>query len=210
MSPAIYRIHTPRLTLMCWSPADAPRLTQAKNASKEHLLPWLPWATLEPSDLDANIALIRGWRAQFDADGDYVYGIFDRDGATVLGGSGLHARIGKGAREIGYWVRVDAINRGIATEAAGALTRVAFEYLGLERVEIHCDVRNVRSAAVPRKLGFIHDGNLRRRAISIDGVFDSMIWTMFADEYPASPAARIPIEAFDVLGQKISSGEVRS
>ena len=31
----------------------------AKNASKEHLLPWMPWAQGEPSDLAANLALIR-------------------------------------------------------------------------------------------------------------------------------------------------------
>ena len=31
-----------------------------------------------------------------------------------------------------------------------------------------------------------------------------MIWTMFADEYPGSPAAQIEIEAFDVLGNKLT------
>jgi RimJ/RimL family protein N-acetyltransferase len=207
MPPTVYRIHTPRLVLRCWSPADAPSLMAAKNTSKEHLLPWMPWAHHEPSDLDANLALIRSWRAQFDTDQDYVYGIFDRAEAGVLGGTGLHARSGKDAREIGYWVRADAINKGIATETAGALTRVGFEFLGLNRIEIHCDVRNVRSAAVPRKLGFVHEGNLRRRAISIDGSFDCMIWTMFADEYPASAAARVEIEAFDALGNRILTSD---
>ena len=94
MVPTVYRIHTPALVLRCWSPADAPRLMAAKNASKEHLLPWMPWAAHEPSDLDENVALIRRWRAEFDADQDYVYGIFDRAEMTVLGGTGLHARSG--------------------------------------------------------------------------------------------------------------------
>ena len=78
MSPTIYRIHTPRLVVRCWEPADAPQLMAAKNASKEHLLPWMPWALGEPSDLAANLALIRAWHAQFDTDQDYVYGIFNR------------------------------------------------------------------------------------------------------------------------------------
>ena len=64
-------------------------------------------------------------------------------------------------------MRVDAINRGVATETAAALTRVGFEFLALDRMEIHCDVRNVRSAAVPRKLGYVHDATLRRRAITL-------------------------------------------
>jgi RimJ/RimL family protein N-acetyltransferase len=203
MPPTVYRIHTPRLVLRCWEPADAPLLMGAKNISKEHLLPWMPWAQGEPSDLAANLALIRTWRAQFDSDQDYVYGIFDRETSAVVGGTGLHQRIGKNAREIGYWVRVEATNRGIATETAAALTKAGFEFMNLERMEIHCDVRNVRSAAVPRKLGYIHDANLRRRSITVGAPADSMVWTMFADEYPASPAARVEIEAFDALGNRI-------
>jgi RimJ/RimL family protein N-acetyltransferase len=205
MPPTVYRIHTPRFVLRCWEPADAPLLMEAKNVSKEHLLPWMPWAQGEPSDLAANLALIRTWRAQFDSDQDYVYGIFDRETAAIVGGTGLHQRIGKSAREIGYWVRVEATNRGIATETAAALTRAGFEFLGLERMEIHCDVRNLRSAAVPRKLGYVHDANLRRRSITVGAPADSMVWTMFADEYPASPAAHVEIEAFDALGNKISN-----
>ncbi len=205
MSQTIYCIRTPRLIVRCWEPADAPSLREAKNTSKEHLLPWLPWALEEPTDLATNLALIRGWRAQFDTDQDYVYGIFDRADGRVLGGAGMHVRIGKRAREIGYWVRADAINRGYATETAAALTRIGFEIMGLERIEIHCDVRNVRSAAVPARLGFVHEANLRRRAISADAPADSMIWTMFADEYPGSPVARVTIEAFDVLGDRVAA-----
>jgi RimJ/RimL family protein N-acetyltransferase len=204
MPPTVYRIHTPRLIVRCWEPVDAPQLMAAKNASKDHLLPWMPWAQGEPSDLAANLALIRAWHAQFDTDQDYVYGIFDRATSAVVGGTGLHERIGKNAREIGYWVCADAINRGIATETAAALTQVGFEFMGLDRMEIHCDVRNVRSAAIPRKLGYVHDGTLRRRAITLGAPGDSMIWTLFADEYPGSPAAQIEIAAFDVLGNKLA------
>lgn len=204
MPSTIYCIRTPRLVVRCWQPADAPLLTEAKNSSKVHLLPWMPWAQAEPSDLPTNLALIRTWRAEFDTDRDYVYGIFDRAEARVLGGAGLHMRSGKNAREIGYWVRADAINRGYATETAAALTRIGFESLGLARIEIHCDVRNVRSAAVPARLGYVHEANLRRRAISIDMAADSMIWTMFADEYPASPAAHVAVEACDALGNRVA------
>jgi RimJ/RimL family protein N-acetyltransferase len=204
MPPTVYRIHTPRLIVRCWEPVDAPQLMAAKNASKDHLLPWMPWAQGEPSDLAANLALIRAWHAQFDTDQDYVYGIFDRATSAVVGGTGLHERIGKNAREIGYWVCAGAINRGIATETAAALTQVGFEFMGLDRMEIHCDVRNVRSAAIPRKLSYVHDGTLRRRAITLGALGDSMIWTLFADEYPGSPAARIEIEAFDVLGNRLA------
>ena len=165
----------------------------------------MPWALGEPSDLAANLALIRAWHAQFDSDQDYVYGVFDRATSTVVGGTGMHERIGKNAREIGYWVSTAAANRGIATETAAVLTKVGFEFMGLDRVEIHCDVRNVRSASIPRKLGYVHEATLRRRAITVGATADSMIWTMFSDEYPGSPAAYIEIEAYDVLGSRLAT-----
>jgi len=82
--------------------------------------------------------------------------MFDPDDGTVVGAIGAHGRIGAGAREIGYWVRANRINRGYATEAAAALVKVAFEIEKLVRIEIHCDPKNLASAAVPRKLGFTH------------------------------------------------------
>jgi RimJ/RimL family protein N-acetyltransferase len=104
-----------------------------------------------------------------------------------------------------YWVRADRINQGIATETAAALTRVAFEADKLDRVEIHCDADNVRSAAVPRKLGFTHEATLRRRKVA-GKVRDTLVWTLLAEEYPSSAAAALPIEAFDAIGRKLHIG----
>ena len=53
--------------------------------------------------------------------------------------------------------------QGLATEVSAALTRVAFEIDQVDRVEIHCEPQNVRSAAVPRKLGYQHEATLARR-----------------------------------------------
>ncbi len=197
-----YRIITPRMVIRCWQPADAPLLKAAIDMSIDHLLSWMPWAQNEPTDLQAKIDLIRRFRGQFDLGQDFVYGIFNADETQVLGGTGLHTRLGSDAREIGYWVRSDRINQGIATETAAALTRIVFEVDRLDRVEIHCDAENVRSAAVPRKLGFTHEATLRKRKVA-GHVRDTMVWTLLADEYPASAAARVEIAASDVIGRTI-------
>lgn len=199
-----YRIHTPRLLLRCWDPADAPRLKEAVDQSLDHLRDWMPWAHDEPQELQQKIERLRQFRGKFDLGQDFVYGIFSRDETRVLGSSGLHTRLGDGAREIGYWIHKDFINQGLATEAAAALTRVAFEIEKVRRVEIHCDPANVRSAAVPRKLGFTHEATLRNRLpFTGDRLLDVMIWTLFAHVYPSTPAARAEIEAFDALGRRI-------
>jgi hypothetical protein len=66
-----YRVHTPRLVIRCWEPADAPLLKAALDASREHLRPWMPWAADGPQRLEAQVSLLRHFRGQFDLDQDY-------------------------------------------------------------------------------------------------------------------------------------------
>jgi RimJ/RimL family protein N-acetyltransferase len=203
LGPA-YRIVTPRLCLRCWHPEDAAGLKAAVDASRDHLSPWMPWAQ-EETTLQAHIDRLRKVRGQFDLGEDFVYGVFSRNESLVLGSSGLHTRVGKLAREIGYWIHVDHIGQGYATETSAALTKVAFEIEGMDRAEIHCDPANLASASIPKKLGYNHEATLHRRLHwSAENVVDSMVWTIFAKEYPQSPAAQLEIQAFDAAGREIS------
>jgi RimJ/RimL family protein N-acetyltransferase len=207
MPPAIpgpaYRIVTARLVIRCYHPADAPLLKEAIDDSLDHLAPWMPWAQ-ESSSLQTTVSLLRTFRGKFDLGQDFVYGIFSADETRCLGGTGLHTRLGPGVREIGYWIRKDSINQGLATETSAALTRVAFEIDEVARVEIHCDPANVRSAAVPRKLGYTHDAILRQRMLRDDGsARDTMIWSLLKSEYPSSPAATAQVTAYDATDRCI-------
>jgi len=199
-----YRIETAGLVIRCWEPKDALLLNAALRVSWEHLSPWMPWARGECPAVEDTAALLRRWRGQFDLDQDYVYGILNKDETLALGSSGLHTRRGPGIREIGYWIHANHINKGYATEVAEALTKVAFEIDAVRLVEIQCLTNNVRSAAVPRKLGYTHEATLTRRIPTGDESFgDAMIWTMLADAYPDSRAARIELRAFDAMGQEL-------
>ena len=102
----------------------------------------MPWAHAHPEPLEATVSLLRQFRASFDGGADFVYGIFEPGEERVLGGGGLHTRVGAGALEIGYWIRADAIRQGFATEAAAALTCVAFELGGVNHVEVHVEPAN--------------------------------------------------------------------
>src|SRR5579862_9391891 len=103
LTAAPYRIVTSRLVLRCYDPADAARLDEAVDSSLDHLRPWMPWAQASTS-LDDTIAILRGFRAQFDSGENAVFGIFSPDESEVWGGSGLHPRDASGGGlEIGYW-----------------------------------------------------------------------------------------------------------
>ena len=71
------------------------------------------------------------------------------------------------------------------------------------RVEIHCDPSNASSAAVPRKLGFTHEATLRNHVLFRETMRDTMIWSLFAGDYPSSPAAEAQIEVYDAAGRPI-------
>jgi RimJ/RimL family protein N-acetyltransferase len=199
-----YRIQTRRLVMRCWNPTDAALEKEAIDAGVDHLLPWIPWAAEVPQELQQKISQMRNARSKFDMGIDFVYGVFDPGETRVIGGTSLHPRVGPGGLEIGYWIRKDALNQGFATEAAGALTRVAFEIEASHRVEIHCDPENLRSAAVPKKLGFTHEATLRQRVPDHQGHWrDSMVWTLLAEDYPTSSAARVEMTVFDAIGRNM-------
>ena len=76
--------------------------------------------------------------------------------------------------EIGYVFNPAYHGRGLATEAARELLRLAFEELGLRRVTGRCDARNTASARVLERLG------MRREAHFVENEFVKGEWT---DEY---------------------------
>jgi RimJ/RimL family protein N-acetyltransferase len=204
MKGPAYRIVTERLVVRCWDPTDAPKLKEAIDSSLEHLRAWMPWAHNEPQTLEEKIALLRGFRGQFDKDEDFVYAIFDRDESRVLGGTGLHTRIGEHAREIGYWIRADAEGSGYVTEAVAALTRVGFELEGLDRIEIRVEPENVRSRSIPERLGYAEEATLRGRIRNAQNEpRDVIVYSLFSEAYPESPSAHAALEAFDAAGNRL-------
>jgi RimJ/RimL family protein N-acetyltransferase len=140
------------VTVRRWQADDAQALNDAIAASREHLLPWMPWASGAPDTLERRRARIAEWEREWLAGGDCVYGIFV--GGAVAGGSGLHRRLGPDGLEIGYWLAADFTGRGVMTVAGGLLTDAAFSVPEVALVEIHHDKANLPSAGVPRRLGY--------------------------------------------------------
>jgi RimJ/RimL family protein N-acetyltransferase len=163
------------------------------------------WARDEPQPLEEKVKLLRKFRGNFDLGQDFVYGIFSSDEAEVVGGTGLHPRVGAGALEIGYWIRESRVGAGFATEATAALTQVALEICEVDRVEIRVDPANEPSMGVPRKLGFAEEARLRRRLAVEEGDTprDVVIFSLFRGELAGTPAAPVQFEAFDAAGERV-------
>jgi len=174
-------IRTKRLVLRCWQRDDAPLVKDAIDSSLDELRLWMPWARTEPSPLESIAQRIEQFRRAFEEGRDWTYGILDAAESRVIGGSGLHPRTQPGRLEIGYWIRSSDTGQGFATEVAAALADRAFQLHGADGVEIRCDPRNARSAAVPQRLGFTLEQTLVGDTTAPDGsVRDTQVWLLRA------------------------------
>ena len=84
---------------------------------------------------------------------------------------------------LGYCYDDAAWGHGYATEAAHELLRWAFDTLSLNRIQAEVDTRNVASARVLEKLGFIREGTLREGCIVDGEVSDSWVYGLIGRDW---------------------------
>jgi len=178
-----HQIETERLLIRCPLPGDGASLAAAVQESLPELRPWLPWAMSDPTPEESEANVRRGY-ARFLSREDLWLMLLLKGTDKIIGGSGLH-RIDWSIPkfEIGYWLGTPYTGQGYITEAVSAISGFAFNVLNAQRVEIHCDALNVRSAAVARRLDFTHEGTLRhhRRNHLTNDLRDTMIFAKVAN-----------------------------
>lgn len=155
---------------------DAEVLHEAIESSREHLRPFMPFASTDPDDLEFRRQWIVRVNESFDARRSFNYGILN--GSELVGGCSIDPKSATDAF-IGYWIHVAHTCRGHATAAASALTNAAIA-AGFSTVLLRHDEANQASAAIARKLGFQF---LRTEPHSIDApgqTGTSIVWAFLA------------------------------
>ena len=84
---------------------------------------------------------------------------------------------------LGYCYGDAVWGHGYATEAARGLLGWAFDTLDLNRVQAEVDTRNIASARVLEKLGFLREGTLREDCIVNGEVSDSWVYGLIRREW---------------------------
>lgn len=173
--PLFDELRSERITVRPYRESDAKALQEAVDESREYIRPWLPFA-----DEHQTVEESRDWiikqEAQWLLRESMIVGVWENATGRFLGGSGLHIPDwGSRHFEIGYWLRPSAAGHGYMTEAVQLLTNYAFDHLEANRVQIRCDERNIRSAAIPRRLGFVLEGVLRDDRLATDGQLSGTI-----------------------------------
>ncbi len=93
---------------------------------------------------------------------------------------------------LGYCFDDFAWGHGYATEAARAVVQWAFDTLDLNRVQAETDTRNVASARVLEKLGFVREGTLREDCVVDGEVSDSWVYGLLGREWVRQPESPLP------------------
>lgn len=169
------------LELRIFQQHHANELYELTIANRHFIRQFLPWADYVQS-VESSQYFIKDGLEQFARNDGFQAGVWYNDElAGVIGFHGIDWSNNK--TEIGYWLGEDFTGKGIMTRACRAMVNYAFNEYDLHRVEIRCATSNVKSRAIPERLGFIQEGVLREQAKLYDTYVDHIIYGMLAHEW---------------------------
>lgn len=159
---------------------DADELARVIDANAERLDRWFPWVKESRKPAGARGFIERSLASETDLEGNGIW----VDG-KVVGAIGLSVNTAWNGGELGYWLDEASEGHGLITRACRLFIDHGFGERGLNRVQINVAVDNVRSRAVPERLGFRQEGVLRRSGrVGGDRYLDLVVYGLLHDEWP--------------------------
>ncbi len=162
----------------------AEELTAVVRDNLDRLRPWMPWA-VEDYSLEHAKQFIFRTLDEFSRDGRFDALILYR--GRFVGTIGFHhLDTTNKTASVGYWISREMEGKGVVTKCCRVIINYLFDTMGLNRVQINCNVENLRSRAIPEKLGFTLEGTLREVEY-LDGRFgDWAVYSLLRREWEAS------------------------
>ena len=168
-------------------PWRAREFAEHVEGAREHLRPWIPFASTVSDEASAR-ELLRRFADEQARDGGRLYGIW-LDTSLVGGTLFRTFDIASGVCEIGVWLAPQAQGRGLVTRAVRHMIWWAFAVRGLSRVEWLTQPGNEPSRAVARRLGMSREGLLRGASVVAGTRVDLEVWSLLATEWDTSDRA---------------------
>ena len=162
--------------------SDAPELAAVLAANRKFLTPYEPFRPEEFYTAEGQRSYLADVLRTTAAGMALPHVIID-DGRIV--GRITLSGIVRGpflSADLGYWVAESANGRGVATAAVTRILRIAFDEMGLHRVEAGTLVHNAASQRVLQRNGFRRYG-LAPRYLRINGEWrDHILFQRLADD----------------------------
>ena len=185
-----FALKGPSLTLRPPEPSDAPALL--KLAGDPEVTRWFSWGPYtDEGQALAWIELCERQRAE-GVHLDLLVVDRERGPAGVTGLSEFSARDLRCV--VGTWLGSAFQGTGVNRESKAIITRLAFEYLGMNRVGSYSNPANERSTKALLGVGFTHEGVLRDWHRHEGQWLDVNVFGLLARDWAQGPLAGVPVE----------------
>ena len=174
----------PDLEIRLFQPEDAEAIFALTARDRNYLREWLPWVDRTQSPADVRHFIVETALPQWrESRGPQCCIWLD---GKIAGSLGCHPIDWQNrACSLGYWVASHNQGRGIVTRCVASMLDYLFADMSLHRVVIRCGTGNIRSCAVPRRLGFTQEG-IAREAEWVGGRWvDLVVWSILSSEWPS-------------------------
>lgn len=139
---------------------DAAELCGVVLENLEELKRWMPWAADDYS-IESAREFIKGNLSEFATTGSFGTSVvLDEKIVGII--SFHHLDANNKSAHLGYWLAKSAQGRGLMTRCCRVFVDYLFDEMELNRVQINCNVENIKSRAIPERLGFQLEGVLRQ------------------------------------------------
>lgn len=169
------------LTLKTLHIEDAEPLFNSIRKNDQHLRQWLGWLDDDKSVDDIKKYIAESIkRADSNESIDFLIWQYNQ----IIGGvaldpiSAAHKKV-----SLMYWLAEDAQGKGIMLDALKLVIDFIFKELKLNRIEISCAVENIKSSALPKKLGFKLEGISRQANWLYDHFVDLEVYSLLVSEW---------------------------
>jgi ribosomal-protein-serine acetyltransferase len=153
-----------QILLQQHAPHEAEILFKAVDTNRERLGKFLPWVDSTQAVQDEK-NYIENCLDKWDQQILFAYSLYRKSDLQFLGVGNVHSISWKDERcELGYWILREYEGQGYISDFVRTIEATCFK-LGFFRIEIHCDAKNVRSAAIPLRNGYEKEGHLRSDTI---------------------------------------------
>ena len=178
--PTLAKLETDRLTIRLVEESDLPSLLDINaDDAVTRYLPYESWKSITDGQAwfsRASARLAAGEAGQFV--------VVLRESQRIIGTCLLFRFEESSARaEVGYLLAHKYWGAGYMFEAMKAFVAFAFEQVGLRRLEAEIDPRNVTSARLLERLGFVREGLLRQRWSTKNEITDSSLYGLLRTEW---------------------------
>ncbi len=160
---------------------DADELFKLTDTNRGYLRQWLPWVDRATCAEDTRRVIQSGLQQFANQQGFHAVICHD---SRIVGVVGFHAiDWNNKCTSIGYWLSESHQGRGLMTTSCRAVIEYAFTVWNINRIVIRCATGNLRSQAIPERLGFLREGIQREAEWIYDHFVDLIHYSLLRADW---------------------------